>query len=81
LPFVFAVVSRLDLWGSVPNRSFRLNFEVTAVVADPRFARQVAAMFERDLARSRLMVPEDLAQRPLWRRAFSRAANLLSPVV
>ena len=66
---------------NMDNRSFRLNFEVTAVVADPRFARQVAAMFEGDLVRSRLVVPKDVSQRPLWRRAFSRGANLLSPVL
>jgi cardiolipin synthase len=66
---------------NVDNRSFRLNFEVTAVVADPRFARQVAAMFERDVARSRLVVPEELSRRPLWRRAFSRGAHLLSSVL
>ena len=66
---------------NMDNRSFRLNFEVTAVVADPRFAAQVAAMFESDLTHSRLVTSEELAARSFWRRAFSRAAHLLSPVL
>lgn len=37
------------------NRSFRLNFEITAVVADRDFASEVEHMFEADFASSRLM--------------------------
>jgi cardiolipin synthase len=66
---------------NLDNRSFRLNFEVTAVVADPRFASQVAAMFEDDLERARRVSHRDIQERPFWRRAFSRGALLLSPVL
>lgn len=66
---------------NLDNRSFRLNFEVTAIVADSRFAAQVGAMFERDFRHSRLWTPEDLAARGFWRRVFSRGAHLLSPVL
>jgi hypothetical protein len=38
-------------------------------------------MFERDLARSREATREELAARSFGRRAFSRAALLLSPVL
>jgi cardiolipin synthase len=66
---------------NLDNRSFRLNFEVTAIVADARFAAQVAKMFEADFARSRAMTADELARRSFWRRAFSRAAHLLSPIL
>ena len=66
---------------NVDNRSFRLNFEITAIVADPRFAAEVAAMFEEDLARSRPLSVDEIARRPLGRRALSRAARLLAPVL
>ena len=66
---------------NLDNRSFRLNFEVTAIVRDPRFAEQVARMFENDFARSRQMTAGELSRRGFWRRAFSRGAHLLSPVL
>ena len=66
---------------NVDNRSFRLNFEVTAIVADPTFAARVAAMFEDDLERSEPVTPRDLSERSFSRRALSRGARLLSPVL
>jgi cardiolipin synthase len=66
---------------NVDNRSFRLNFEITAIVADPAFASRVSAMFENDLERARPVTKEELEQRSFWRRAFSRAANLFSPIL
>jgi cardiolipin synthase len=66
---------------NLDNRSLRLNFEVTAIVVDAAFAQQVATMFEADFPRSRLMAAGELARRGFWRRAFSRGANLLSPVL
>ena len=36
------------------NWSFRLNFEITAVIAEAAFAAEVERMFEEDLARSRV---------------------------
>jgi cardiolipin synthase len=66
---------------NLDNRSFRLNFEVTALVADPDFAGQMAKMFEADFARSRAMTVDELARRSFWRRALSRGAHLLSPVL
>ena len=66
---------------NLDNRSFRLNFEVTAIVVDAGFAAEVAAMFDADFARSRRMAPGELARRGFWRRAFARGAHLLSPVL
>jgi cardiolipin synthase len=66
---------------NLDNRSFRLNFEVTAIVRDPGFAEAVATMFESDLELSRLVEAGELPARSFWRRAFSRGAHLLSPIL
>lgn len=65
---------------NLDNRSFRLNFEITAVVGDRTFAGEVAAMLERDFAVSRLAGEADLRARSLWFRVCVRVARLLSPV-
>lgn len=66
---------------NLDNRSFRLNFEITAWVVDPAFASHVETMFHADFARSRLMTLEDIEERPLWFRAASRAAYLTAPLL
>jgi cardiolipin synthase len=66
---------------NMDNRSFRLNFELTALVADPQFAGEVEQMFKEDLAKSREMVKNEFADKPLWFRLTARGANLLAPVL
>lgn len=63
------------------NRSFRLNFEVTAIAADVGFCAEIAAMLENDFANSRAMHPDELEAMPFWRMAACRAARLLSPIL
>jgi len=63
------------------NRSFRLNFEVTAVIADAAFAREMEAMFERDFAHAEPIDPESLETRPFWWRLGVNLARLASPVL
>jgi cardiolipin synthase len=65
---------------NLDNRSFRLNFEITAFVADRRFAAEVHAMLERDFANCRQITQDELARRAMWRKLVSRAAYLLSPI-
>ena len=65
---------------NLDNRSFRLNFEVTAVVGDRPFAAEVAAMLERDFAVSRQIAATELRARPFWFRVCVRVARLLSPM-
>lgn len=72
-----AAVSTVNL----DNRSFRLNFEVTAIALDPGFVTEVEEMFLADFDRSRLMTAVDLEQQPLWFRIASRAAYLFAPVL
>lgn len=72
-----AAVSTVNL----DNRSFRLNFELTVLVADPEFAGEVEQMFEVDFASSREMADNAVADMPLWFRLASRGANLFAPVL
>ncbi|MHC4451290.1 MAG: cardiolipin synthase [Planctomycetota bacterium] len=62
------------------NRSFRLNFEITAVINDSAFAAEVAAMFEKDFEKSRLMEEGEYDAKPYWFRVGVRLARLTSPV-
>ncbi len=62
------------------NRSFRLNFEITAVLAEPDFVSLVEEMFEADFASSREMEPRDLENRPFWFKFAVRLARLTAPV-
>jgi len=62
------------------NRSFRLNFEITAAVADAAFVREVEQMFERDFERSRLMEAGEYDRKPWWFRLGVRLARLTAPI-
>jgi len=62
------------------NRSFRLNFEITAVVGDTAFNHEVTRMFEADLVRSREVDPKELRTRPFWFRLAVKLAALTSPI-
>jgi cardiolipin synthase len=63
------------------NRSFRLNFEITAFLTDPDFAAQVKAMFEADFARAREMSTADYDDRPFWFKLAVRLARLSAPIL
>jgi cardiolipin synthase A/B len=66
---------------NLDNRSFRLNFEITAWVMDAGFAADMARMFETDFLNSREMHPDEIADKSWWFRAASRAAYLTAPVL
>ena len=63
------------------NRSFRLNFEVTAVVRDEDFCDDVAAMLERDLGQATEISFEDLESKSFPFRFAANATRLLAPVL
>jgi len=63
------------------NRSFRLNFEVTAVIVDEDFAREMEAMFEADFAHAETIDPESLKDQPLWWRIGVKLSRLAAPVL
>ena len=63
------------------NRSFRLNFEVTAVIVDRDFASQMEAMFEQDFAHAEPIDPDGFAEKPFWWRFGVRLSRLAAPVL
>ncbi|MDF1811272.1 MAG: cardiolipin synthase [Verrucomicrobiales bacterium] len=62
------------------NRSFRLNFELTAIIRDVNFAGKVAAMLENDLSHSRKALAKELKERSFVFKLAVRLARLLAPV-
>lgn len=65
---------------NVDNRSFRLNFELTAIILGERIALSTERMFLRDFEESREMTEHDILQMPLVLRLASRLAYLLAPI-
>ncbi len=61
------------------NRSFRLNFEVMAVVYGPALARPLAAQFETDLQSSAAVRAH--RKQGFWRRLGDATARLFSPLL
>ena len=66
---------------NLDNRSLRLNFEVSALVVDPPFAGEVAAMLEEDFAHSRKMRPGEFSEKPFWFQFAARVARLTAPIL
>jgi len=71
-----AVISSANL----DNRSFRLNFEISAILTDARAAAEVAAMLEKDFAACREVLVGEITKRSFFFRALTRAARLMAPV-
>ncbi len=63
------------------NRSFRINFEISIVVADREFAHQVAGMLSTDFSHSRRSTLADYRDQPLYFRMACRASRLLAPIL
>jgi cardiolipin synthase len=63
------------------NRSFRLNFEITAAVSDTAFAGEIEAMLLDDLSASREVKMQYLEDLSLWERLKARGSALLAPVL
>lgn len=65
---------------NLDNRSFRLNFEISAVIHDADFAQQVEAMLREDFRNCIQLLPRTVAKWSLLRRLLSRCAYLFAPV-
>ncbi|HKB70032.1 MAG TPA: cardiolipin synthase [Thermoanaerobaculia bacterium] len=78
-----SVDGRWCLIGSanVDVRSFWLNFEISALIFDTKFAAAVESQFERDLAQSREITPEILSARGVWAALGEGVARLMSPLL
>jgi cardiolipin synthase len=75
-----------DRWATVGSanmdvRSFKLNFEVNAVIYGAVFAGELVRIFERDLTRASQVTLEDVAQKSLRSRMAEGFARVLSPVL
>ncbi len=65
---------------NLDNRSFRLNFEITAFSTDGGFVQQIADMLRYDFEGAREANTGDFTERPFLFRAACRAARLFAPV-
>jgi cardiolipin synthase len=60
-------------------RSFRLDFEIGAIVYEPAVVQALADQFEQDLRHATALSLQQLAESPWWRRVLDRSARLFSP--
>ena len=65
---------------NLDNRSMRLNFEVTMLLVDEAFAKQVENMLLEDLKNCELASPDEYTKASLPYRFLVRACRLLAPV-
>lgn len=63
------------------NRSFRLNFEVMALIHDRSFAEGMERMFEADFAHSETLDPSSLGERNFFWRLGVSLARLFAPIL
>lgn len=80
---VLLVDNLLAMVGSAnfDNRSFRLQFEANALIADETFATEVATMLVADLERSRSFDPAELRSRSFLFRLAVHGARLTAPLL
>lgn len=79
---VLLIDKRLAAVGTanLDNRSFRLNFEITAFSTDRKFVDEVTAMLVTDFTHSTEAKVEDFTNKPFLFRAACRAARLFAPI-
>lgn len=66
---------------NLDNRSFRLNFELTVLTVDPRFAAQVEAMLTEDFSHAVRIERGGYRRAPGWKRIAMHLARLLAPIL
>lgn len=66
---------------NMDQRSFKLNFEVNALIYDEETAQRLENDFRNDLQYSEQLLTEAFKERPLPRRVIESAARLLSPLL
>ena len=63
------------------NRSFRLNFEINALISGVSFAQEIQAMLTEDFRHSHRVTEKELDAMPLYFKILSPLARLLSPIL
>jgi cardiolipin synthase len=66
---------------NLDNRSFRLNFEITVLVEDMDFCKQVEKMFLKDFCDSTEVGTGEYKQKNIFKQTVIRFARLLSPIL
>lgn len=66
---------------NIDNRSFRLNFEVSAVIVDEAFNEEMARMLEADFAQAKILDPQEFDRQSLWWRAGVQFSRLAAPLL
>lgn len=66
---------------NIDIRSFKLNFEVNAVLYDSSIAAQLQRIFEQDMADSRELTREQYDNRPRLHKIRESCVRLLSPIL
>jgi cardiolipin synthase len=79
---VMLIDQRLAAVGTanLDNRSFRLNFEITAFSTDKSFVHEITEMLGADFDQAREANIGDFTARPFLFRAACRAARLFAPI-
>ena len=79
---VMLIDSRMATVGTanLDNRSFRLNFEITAFVSDKAFIAQIVEMLEADFSDCVEAKVGEFTEKPFLFRAACRAARLMAPL-
>ena len=80
---VILLDSEIAMIGTVnfDNRSFRLNFEITGVIANKNFAGEVETMLHTDMNNSTQLVDYNLDKASLWKRLKAHGCALVAPVL
>ncbi len=66
---------------NLDNRSFRLNFELSIVIWNRKFAQVIETMLQNDFAQSRVVGAGELGRRSFWFRFGVSLSRLLGPVL
>lgn len=66
---------------NLDNRSFRLNFEITAIISDKGFNAQVQQMFVDDFKHCRAISANEFSTKPALFRVAARVARLTAPIL
>ncbi len=66
---------------NIDNRSFRLNFEVSAVILDEAFNQEMGRMLEEDFDQALEIDPADFDRQTLWWRLGVKFSRLFAPLL
>lgn len=62
-------------------RSFNMNFEINAVVYDPKTSQQLSQQFYEDIREATKLDADEFHNRPLYKKIPERIARLFSPIL